>query len=295
MGWCTFLHRKPVAYATIKKYLSALKSSLALWNDDLLGFESKRLEMCLRGIRKACPHRPQTNKRMPVTIWVLREFFRHLRTDVYYHRMIKTAMITGVYALLRAGEFAAKDALHIPLLRSDVRFLDSSVVIRIGKSKTDIFRYGVDITLWKDDSETCPYTHLKDLFDNSPLQFPGAPLFQNSDGSPLLYTQLVKATKELAQHCGFKPTMFAGHSFRIGGATTLALLGYEAHIIKTLGRWTSLSYQLYTRVSQEQMQKASEAMSHAEHRSNKYFGGLSDTAAARVSWDNLPIQAARAS
>ena len=295
MGWCTFLHRKPIAYSTIKKYLSALKTSLALWNDDLDGFQSKRLEMCLRGIRKACPHRPQTNKRMPVTIWVLRKFFQHLNSSNFLHKMIKTAMITGVYALLRAGEFAAKDPLHIPLLRSDIRFFESSVVLRIRRSKTDIFRQGVDITLWKDDSDTCPYTHLKDLFDNSPLQYPGAPLFQNSDGSPLLYAQLVKATKDLAQHCGFKATMFAGHSFRIGGATTLALLGYEAHIIKTLGRWTSLSYQLYTRVSQEQMQKASEAMSRAEHRTNKFFGDLSDTAAARVSWDNLPLQAARVS
>ena len=293
IGWCVFLFRKPVAHSTIKKYLGALKSAGSLWNDDLSCFSNKRLEMCLRGIKKQCPHRSKSSKRMPVTIWVLRKFLKHLNLSLYEHQMIASAMIVAVYALLRAGEFAAKNPLVVPMVRSDVHFYDTHVTLRIRKSKTDIFREGCNITLWRDESPTCPYTNLKKLYDTSPAKFPSAPLFQDSKGNPLLYRDLVRVTKALALLCGFDPKRFAGHSFRIGGATTLALLGYEAHIIKTLGRWTSISYQLYTRVSQEQLQKATLAFSNAEQKETQFFGELSDTAASNISWETLPVLSAR--
>ena len=41
---------------------------------------------------------------------------------------------------------------------------------------------------------------------------------------------------------------YAGHSFRIGAATTAASAGIEDSTIQTLGRWQSSSYLLYVKL-----------------------------------------------
>ena len=46
---------------------------------------------------------------------------------------------------------------------------------------------------------------------------------------------------------GIKPESYAGHSFRIGAATTAANCGMPDSLIKTLGRWESAAYTLYIR------------------------------------------------
>src|SRR6202165_2981387 len=39
--------------------------------------------------------------------------------------------------------------------------------------------------------------------------------------------------------------LYKGHSFRRGGATSLARVGVADSVIKTIGRWKSQAYQLY--------------------------------------------------
>lgn len=72
-------------------------------------------------------------------------------------------------------------------------------------------------------------------------------LFLQEDGSPFTKDQMIKAVRTALLQAGLSPDLFAGHSFRIGAATTAAAAGVPAHIIKFMGRWSSDAYLLYVR------------------------------------------------
>ena len=60
----------------------------------------------------------------------------------------------------------------------------------------------------------------------------------------------VRKTLALA---GVDERNYAGHSFRIGAATTAAAAGVDDSMIQTLGRWKSSAYLVYIRVPQERL------------------------------------------
>ena len=251
-------------------------------------FDNPRLEFLLRSIRKKCTHRSKTNKRLPVTVWVLQKFLKKLNKEVWFHRVVRASISAAVYGLLRAGEFTVKPGKDVPLLRSDVTWFADRVELKLRVSKTDIFRQGVTVTLWKNDSSTCPFTNLKDVYDNSPVKHPQAPLFQDEQGQALTYKAIVKAVKVLADECGFNPKSFSGHSFRIGGATTMGILKFPPEVIRQLGRWESTCYQRYVRVSPMQLRQVGVAFGEARETSpTKMFGGLSDVQAGKLQWEDL--------
>jgi hypothetical protein len=63
--------------------------------------------------------------------------------------------------------------------------------------------------------------------------------------------------------------LYKGHSFRRGGATSLAQAGVSDSVIKSIGRWKSHAYQLYVDVDLNIMSTA--VIQAAKHKVQ--FGG----------------------
>ena len=86
------------------------------------------------------------------------------------------------------------------------------------------------------------------------MRGPGeGPLFRFKDGRPLTRQCLVIKMREVLQRIGIDCEKYSGHSFRIGAATTAASRGVQDSLIKTMGCWESVAYQLYVQTPQEQL------------------------------------------
>jgi len=208
-----------------------------------------------------------------------------LNPERYEHAVLWTSLTIAVYGLLRAGEMTYKDEFSSILRRSDITWSDDYFIIHLRASKTDVFREGVDIYIHRNGSFSCPYAAMRALWEASPKQELHAPVLQDADGNPYKYTDFHAGIKGLAVGLKLDPTQFGTHSCRIGGATTLAMLGYPTHVLMTLGRWKSDCYLRYLRLSVEDFAGFSKAM--ASSAKLPYFGKLDLTRASALNFESL--------
>ena len=98
-----------------------------------------------------------------------------------------------------------------------------------------------------------PVAALKRLWAADPVpaeQAASTPLFRH--GSDALTVAQVRAmVKALMGRLGLDPRRFGAHSLRIGGATAGLAAKLSEPTLRAAGRWSGLSYRLYTRASRE--------------------------------------------
>jgi len=119
------------------------------------------------------------------------------------------------------------------------------ISIMIKKSKTDQGRKGAKVFIGKTSDDLCPVAALL-----SYLSIRGAkagPLFCWESGTPLSKPKFVEHVRDGLKKAKLPAMDYAGHSSRIGAATTAAVMGLEDSAIQTLGRWESSSYKRYIR------------------------------------------------
>ncbi len=84
------------------------------------------------------------------------------------------------------------------------------------------------------------------------LSQPGA-FFLNTESKPVVKSWFVNQIREVLGTLGVPQHDYAGHSFRIGAATTAAMAGVEDSTIQTLGRWHSSAFLQYVRTPKERL------------------------------------------
>ena len=108
--------------------------------------------------------------------------------------------------------------------------------------KTDPFRQEVKITIGCTGDKCCDKA---------------GPLFKLPSGVPMTRPYFVGKVREVLSNLGLAARSYAGHSFRVGAATTIAMVGIEDSLIQTLGCWRSSAYLLYIRIPKDKLQHMS--------------------------------------
>ena len=212
----------------------------------------------IKGFRKKGGSQ-STRCRLPVTPAVLRSLRSSWeaspnRLDA---TMLWAAACMCFFGFLRSGEVVVPSessfdpAAH--LAQGDVRVNSTAfpryLEVRIKASKTDPFRRGVTVFLGVSGADICPVAAVLSYMVVRGTA-PG-PFFRFHDGRPLTRERFVSQVRQALRSAGIDASKYAGHSFRIGAATTASACGLQDSLIKTLGRWESSAYTLYIRTPRE--------------------------------------------
>jgi len=181
--------------------------------------------------------------------------------------MLWAAVCLCFFGFLRAGEMTVPsfkgydEGYHLNFddVAVDNHSNPSLLRVRIKGSKTDPFREGVHIFLGRAHNKLCPVEAML-AYLAVRGSAPGF-LFKFADGHLLTKEHFTKEVREALLAKGVKAELYAGHSFRIGAATTAAKHGICDSTIKMLGRWESSAYLLYIRTPRDQLAKITKIIS----------------------------------
>ena len=261
--YVSYLAQESVSAASIKCYLSALRHLQIEKNmpDPKISC-MPRLEAVIKGIKRTHSRDPPHSKpRLPITPTILLSL-RHLWEEdgeQFDNIMLWAACCTCFFGFMRAGEItlSSQDSydpsshLSFEDITVDDILNPRAVHLRLKCSKTDPFRLGVTICLGRTLKKLCPVEALLAYLAvrGSKTGF----LFHFADGRLLTKALFIAKVREALSRTGLNADNYAGHSFRIGAATTAAINGIDECSIKMLGRWKSSAYQTYIRTPREKL------------------------------------------
>ena len=162
----------------------------------------------------------------------------------------------GKITVLNRLDYDPTSHLSFCDLAVDDREHPTMLQLNLKSSKTDSFRKGVQIVIERTGDDLCPVVAtLAYLVVHGGNQGPF------KDGSLLTRSAFVRTVKEALQSLGYPPKRYSGHSFRAGVASTAVAAWLADLIIKTMGRWESSAYLLYTRIPRDQLRGVSSVLS----------------------------------
>lgn len=263
-----------IKYSTIKLYLCGirfeyLKTGVCcpLIASDKSG--SSRITALLNAVKRIqCQ---TTRPRHPITSTILDRICSFLRCGYlspYTDCLLETACVTAFFGFLRCGEFTINQRKFDPsvdVCLGDVTFYETYVDLKLKSSKTDPFRQGISIPLFKINSSLCPYTALQNYLIERNKKFelklsPSDPFFLMDTGRPLSRTYFILHIKHILGRLGFNASLYSGHSLRAGAATSGSYARLEDHLIRTLGRWSSDCYRRYIHTPRQVLKDAQSAL-----------------------------------
>ena len=171
--------------------------------------------------------------------------------------------------LLYVGLFRSQKLLDMKLC--DLYVTETYLEVRLPKSKTDLYRLVQTVFILKSGLYTCPYSLLISYLNMSEIDlnaksdqfvFRNA-VYHKSKGTYFLgnrklsYPRLRELFKESLTKLGYDQSLYGLHSFRSGGATSLAHTLEnnlsKKWLLKLHGRWkTDLANDMYIKESVDQ-------------------------------------------
>ena len=259
---------KTIKHSSIKNYLAAVRHYHIRQGFQLNVKKMSRLQLVLRGIKRS--QGGEIRIRLPITIHHLQLFHMLLSipsTQNYDSIVLWAAMTLAFFGFLRLGELTCNVKFNpdVHLTPQDVLLTPgqnpNSMTIWIKESKTDPFRVGQCITVGACNSPLCPVAAMQRYL--SRRKTGSGPLFMHASGKPLTKQTVTSETRSLLKKSGFNASHYAGHSYRIGAATTAAAAKLPSWLIKTLGRWTSDCYERYIKIPPATLSEVSATLTNS--------------------------------
>lgn len=265
------LGQQNLAHSTIKTYLSGVRQAqISLGLPEPSWHLMPRLRQVIRGVQVMQGKKGKTPKpRLPITPCILRKLksvWTRGGAGSYEQALWWATATTTFFTFCRLGEvILEKEVNYDPnshLSLRDVaadRAKDPTMIsLMLRCSKTDQVRKGTKLVMGRTGDDLCPVAALLDYLAQRGSQ-PG-PLFINKDGRPLLKAKFITVVRAALTAAKLPAASYAGHSFRIGAATTAAAAGFEDSMIQTLGRWQSTAYLLYVKMDLRQLAAVSSSL-----------------------------------
>lgn len=266
--FATYLACQNLTPQTIKTYLAGIRyMQITLGLPEPRQFSSlSRLQQVQSGIQRTHHTRPHTERiRLPITPSILHKLRLHFHQSSPDKDtiMIWAAITLCFFGFFRSGEITVPSQTAFDksnhLAWGDVAIDDLShpqvLKVHLKRSKCDQLGRGVDIYVGRTNDPLCPVVAV--LSYMAQRGSADGPFFIKANGTPLVKAYFVSTVRDALQAVGLPYQQFAGHSFRIGAATTAAKAGLEDSTICTLGRWNSAAFLSYIRTPREQLAQLS--------------------------------------
>lgn len=135
------------------------------------------------------------------------------------------------------------------------------VKVHLKKSKCDQFGSGIDAIVGRTGWDLCPVSALVQYINLRRDR--AGPFFQTSSHEVVAKPWFVAKIRQILNAVGLPQQDYAGHSFRIGAATTAALADST---IQSLGRWHSTAFLQYIRPPREKLASVSSILAQSAHQ-----------------------------
>ena len=232
---------------TLSSYLSGICSQLEAFYPQVRSLrQSPIVRRTLAGIHRI--HGTAARRKRPLLVSDLTLVIDRFGSSLDFDDVLFVAqLLVGFNQLLRLAELCIPDNPQL----FDVRLFMKRFQVDVGSDvihlllpghKADKFFAGSHLLLQRVSSPISPFPFFLRYLDLRDRRFPWRPeLWLRADGSLPKRSWFQSRLRELFDDG------ISGHSMCAGGATALAAAGVPDERIRTLGRWSSDSYQVYIR------------------------------------------------
>lgn len=260
VGW---LSSRGLSVSTINSYLAGIRQVHLTLGHDIPQLRSAMVTQILTGKKNLEAVKPTSKPvRIPVTPTMLRFLKTAINKDdipFFDKRLFWFLCVLAFHGAFRMGELLTRHPNHFdpnfallgqhissnPTKINGVR--SSFLIITLSSSKCCPTSPTV-IDVYPTGSDICPIRAYSKLIDLRRLQ-PNLPAFRLNSGknlTPSLFNKKLKSW--LTGVIDPSSCSVSGHSFRAGIPTILATMGYSNTDIKSVGRWSSRAFLLYTKL-----------------------------------------------
>jgi hypothetical protein len=244
-AFISYMRLRGLAPTSIISYISALGYVHRLAGKP----DPTRHNLVQKLISAATKINPISDPRLPITIIILHRLVQAVQVTIsipYHRHLIQSMFITAFFGLMRIGELTIGKVKVISLKVNQVQFSNNQVILTIKHFKHNKAGRPVQIVLSPQQQvQICPVAALTTYLQDRGSS-PG-PLFCFPDGNPISRNFFTSRLSNALKFVGMDVTLYKSHSFRIGGSSYYASLGFSDSQIRVMGRWNSNAFIRYIR------------------------------------------------